>query len=51
MTKNEKELLNMIRKNEKPEQALITATQIIIDFLKQRESFEGQAVAYLQELG
>ena len=47
MSKNEIELLNMIRENDNPEQALMTATQIILDFLKQRESSEVQAVAAL----
>ena len=50
MTNNEIELLKLIRENDNPEEALITATTIIIDFLKQHESFEGQAAVYLQEL-
>lgn len=50
MTNNEIELLKLIRENDNPEEALITATTIIIDFLKPHESFEGQAAAYLQEL-
>ena len=50
MTNNEIELINLIRENDNPELALITATTIIIGFLKQHESFEGQAVAYPQEL-
>ena len=51
MTENEKELINMIRENDNPEQALMTATVIILDFLKQHESFEGQGPACLSELG
>ena len=50
MTDNEKELINMIRENDNPEQALMTATVIIIDFLKQHELSEVQAPAYLQVL-
>ena len=51
MTNNEIELLTLIRENDNPELALMTAATIIIGFLKQHESFEGQAAAYLQELG
>ena len=46
MTENEKELIKIIRENDNPEQALMTATVIILDFLKQHESFEGQALVY-----
>lgn len=49
MTDNEKELLNIIRENDHPEQALMTAAEIILDFLKQRGSSEGQASAGLRE--
>lgn len=35
MTENEIELIEMIRNNPNPEQALVTAIEIIIDFLKQ----------------
>ena len=38
MTENEIALLNMIRENEHPEQALMTAAVIILGFLKQLES-------------
>ena len=51
MTNNEIELLTLIRENDNPELALMTAATIIIGFLKQHESFEEQAAAYLQELG
>ena len=50
MTENEKELIKLIRENDNPEQALMTATVIILGFLKQHESFEAQAPVYLQEL-
>ena len=43
MTENERQLINIIRNNENPEQALITATAIILDFLTQRGSSEVQA--------
>ena len=50
MTKNETELLNLIRENDNPEQALMTAMVIILDYLKPLGSFEVQAPAYLQVL-
>ena len=50
MTSNEKELIKLIRENDKPEQALMAATLIILGYLKQHESSEGQAAAGLQEL-
>lgn len=46
MTENEIKLLNLIRNNENPDQALVTAIQIITDYLKQSESFEAPSVAY-----
>jgi hypothetical protein len=49
MTVNEKELIKIIRENDNPEQALVTATVIILDFLKQLGSFEVQAPAFLRE--
>lgn len=49
MTDNEKELINMIRENDNPEEALMTAAVIILGFLKQHESSEAQVPAYLQE--
>ena len=45
MTANEIELLKIIRENDKPEEAVMTAIGIISDFLKQLESSQGQAVA------
>ena len=50
MTKNEIELLNIIRENDNPTRALMTATLIILGYLKQHESFEEQVVVGLQEL-
>ena len=51
MTDNERELIDIIRESENPEQALITATVIILGFLKQHESSEEQAVVCLRALG
>ena len=48
MTENEKELIRMIRENDNPEQALMTATVIILGFLKQHGSSEVQDPAFLQ---
>ena len=49
MTANEIELINLIRENDNPEQALMTAAAVIIDFLKQHGSSEEQAAACLRE--
>ena len=48
MTENEMELIKIIRENDNPKEALLTATAIILNFLKPHESSEGQAVAALQ---
>ena len=48
MTDNEKELIKLIRENDSPEQALMTATAIILGFLTQHESSVGQAAVCLQ---
>ena len=50
MTENEKELISLIRENDKPVQALMTATLIVLGFLKQHESSVVQASVGLQEL-
>ena len=50
MTANEIELITIIRENENPGQALATAVEIILIYLKQHESSEVQAPAYLQAL-
>ena len=49
MTDNEIELIRMIRTNKDPEQALLTATSIILDYLKQHESCQAPTVASPQE--
>lgn len=38
MTENEMKLLEMIRKNDNPEQALLIAIEIIVDFLSHHEA-------------
>ena len=48
MTANEMELIKLIRENDKPGEALMTAAVILLGFLKQHESFEVQVPAYLQ---
>lgn len=50
MTANEQELINLIRENDNPVQAISTAVDIILSFLKQLGSYQEQAVAVLQEL-
>ena len=50
MTDNEKELIRLIRENDNPGQALMTAAVIILGFLKQHESSVVQAAASLQAL-
>lgn len=50
MTENEIALISIIRENDKPEQALMTATLIVLGYLKQLGSSEGQASVALQEL-
>ena len=41
------ELIKLVRENDNPEQALLTATSIILEFLKQHESSEEQDVVGL----
>lgn len=50
MTTNELELLNLIRNNDNPEQALCTAIEVIIKYLEQPESFEEPSLVYPQVL-
>ena len=38
MTDNETTLLDMIRKNDNPERALLIAIEVIVDFLSHHES-------------
>ena len=51
MTENELKLIKLIRENDNPEQALMTATLVILDYLKQHESSEEPSVADLRVLG
>lgn len=46
MTENELKLIELIRENDNPEEAITTAVSIITSFLERLESFEGQALAY-----
>ena len=48
MTNNGSELIDIIRENDNPELAFMTAAAVIIGFLKQLESSEGQAAVCLQ---
>ena len=48
LCKNEEELIKIIRENDNPEQAALTAIEVILNYLKQPESFEAQAAAYLR---
>lgn len=48
MTDNEKELIKIIRENDNPEQALVTAAVIILGYLRQLESSSKPSVAALQ---
>ena len=50
MTDNEKELIKIVRENDHPEQALMTATLIILGFLKQHESCQEPIAADLRGL-
>lgn len=46
MTDNEIKLINLIRENDNPDEAIITAVNTILSFLEQPESFGEQAPAY-----
>ena len=50
MTEKEAKLLEMIRNHENPGEAMAVAVKIIIDFLAQLESYEGQDPSDLREL-
>ena len=50
MTENEKELIKIIRENNNPEEALMTAAVIILGYLKRHESSVVQASVGLQAL-
>ena len=45
------ELINLVRENDNPEQALLTATLVILDYLKQHESSEAPVSVCLPVLG
>ena len=45
------ELIRMIRENDNPEQALLTATMVILDYLRQHESSEEPVAVCLPVLG
>ena len=45
------ELIKLVRENDNPEQALLTATLVILDYLKQHESSEEQVAVCLPVLG
>ena len=47
----EERLLEMIRSNDNPGRAMMTATMIILGYLKQHGSSEEQAAADLRALG
>ena len=46
MSENEKKLNELIRENDNPASALMTAPLIVLGYLKQHESSVGQALAY-----
>ena len=50
MSETELKLLSMIRENANPEQALITAIEVIIKYLEQPESFEEPSLVCSQVL-
>ena len=50
MSENEIELIKMIRENDNPGQALMTAALVIMGYLKQHESSEEQVSVGLQGL-
>jgi len=50
MTRNEKELLNIINQHSNKEQALEIAVKTILEFLEQDEPYQEQSVACVQEL-
>lgn len=49
MTKNEIKLLDIIREDSQPDEALMIALNVIFECLTQLESFEEPSLAYLQE--
>ena len=51
MKDNKTELIKLILENDNLEKAIMTANAIILDFLKQHESYEGQASVCLEVCG
>ena len=49
MTKNEEELLKMIRENDNPGRSFMTATIVLLGYLKQHESSSEPSADSLQE--
>ena len=50
MTEKEQRLFEIINENDKPQEALLIAMQVICDFLERPEPYQEQHLAYLQEL-
>ena len=50
MTENEIKLINLIRENDKPDQAIVTAVNIITSFLELHESSQEPSFASLPGL-
>lgn len=48
MTENEIKLIELIRENDNPEEAIVTAVNTILSFLEQQKSFGVQAPACLR---
>lgn len=51
MSNRKIELLNIIRENDYPEEALLTAIEIISSFLEQYVSYQEPSLDFLQALG
>lgn len=51
LTENNVELIKMIRESNDPEQALLTATLVILDFLAQHESSQAPSAVCPAALG
>ena len=49
MVHSEMEVINKIRNSSDPERAIQVATEIILDYLKQREFFQSRSAALPQE--
>lgn len=49
MTANEIELINLIRENDNPTQALMASAVIILGYLKQHEALQELSVDMVQE--